>query len=402
MFVRFPRRLALFVLAALLLAGVPAAAAQAADPQPEHALIRLFTSPHLDDRWLAPDFAADIYAPRGLVATRDDLAAAIRTYLDAFGALRDVEADGEALVVVLERATVRMSVTLDQEGRITLVTGDPPVPDGFAAVDRSLDQLDGEASMLVTEDRRDIYARAPEVPRGVGSAFKMAVLKAYLDRIAAGGASWSDVVEMRPQWRIPGSQMATWLDGSRITTETLATLMISLSDNTATDALISLLGREAVEALSPRNTPLLSTRDLFLLKRKGNEGELERWRKGDVAARRALLAELDTREVDWSTYELGELAPDVEWFFTARELCALVAEVGEARAMQANPGAARAQDWETVAYKGGSEAMLVSVTHHLRHADGRAFCVTGAWNEDEPIDHERFILIAAGAIQLLR
>lgn len=397
-----PRRFALVAIAALLLAGALATLARAGGLQPEQALIRLFISPNIDDRWLTPNFAADIYVPRAPVATRDDLAASIRLYLDAFGPLRDVEVDGEALVVVLERATVRMYLTLDDEGRIALILGDPPVPDGFAAVDRSLELLDGAASMLVTEDGRDIYARTPDVPRGVGSAFKMAVLKAYLDRIAAGGASWGDVVEMGPQWRIPGSQMGTWLDGSRITAETAATLMISKSDNSATEALLSLVGSEVLEAMSPRNTPFLSTRDLFLLKRQGNEADLARWREGDVAARRALLAALDAREVDWSDYEQGALAPDVEWFFTSRELCALVAEVGDARAMQASPGVARAQDWEAVAYKGGSEPVLISVTHLLRHADGRTFCVTGAWNDDKPVSQERFALIAAGAIQLLR
>ena len=397
-----PRRFALIALTALLLAGAPTAVTRAGGLQPEHALIRLFTSSQFDDRWFAPGFAAAIYTPGGPVATRDDLAAAVRTYLDAFGSLRDVEADGGALVVVLGRATVRMSVALDEAGCIVLITGEPPVPDGFAAVGRSLDSLDGEVSMLVTEDGRDIYARAPEVPRGVGSAFKMAVLEAYLNRIAAGGASWSDVVEMDPQWRIPGSQMGAWLDGSRITTETAATLMISRSENSATEALLSLVGREAVEALSPRNTPLLSTRDLFILKRAGNEGDLARWREGDVAERRALLAEFDARDVDWSGFEQGALAPDVEWFFTSRELCALVAEVGAARAMQVNPGAARAEDWAAVAFKGGSEAVVISATHLLRHADGRTFRMTGAWNDDEPIDIERFILITAGAIELLR
>jgi hypothetical protein len=118
MIVRHPRRLALIVLAALLLAGVRATVARAGGPQPEHALIRLFTSPPVDDRWLAPSFAADIYSPCGGVVTRGDLATSLRLYLDAFGTQREVEVDGEVLMVALEWATVRMYVSLDDEERI--------------------------------------------------------------------------------------------------------------------------------------------------------------------------------------------------------------------------------------------------------------------------------------------
>jgi hypothetical protein len=51
---------------------------------------------------------------------------------------------------------------------------------------------------------------------------------------------------------------------------------------------------------------------------------------------------------------------------------------------------------------GRTEAVLISVTHQLLHADGRRFCVTGAWNNVKPVEIPRFVLIAAGAIQLLR
>jgi hypothetical protein len=42
--------------------------------------------------------------------------------------------------------------------------------------------------------------------------------------------------------------------------------MISVSDNTAADALLSIAGRENVEKFAPRNRPFLSTREAFILK----------------------------------------------------------------------------------------------------------------------------------------
>ena len=55
--------------------------------------------------------------------------------------------------------------------------------------------------------------------------------------------------------------------GAPITIHTLASLMISESDNTATDALIDLVTRNSVETISPRNRPFMTTREFFQLKR---------------------------------------------------------------------------------------------------------------------------------------
>ena len=42
--------------------------------------------------------------------------------------------------------------------------------------------------------------------------------------------------------------------------------MISVSDSTATDALIALLGRESIENYTALNRPLLTTREVSTLK----------------------------------------------------------------------------------------------------------------------------------------
>ena len=62
--------------------------------------------------------------------------------------------------------------------------------------------------------------------------------------------------------------------GAKVSVDELATKMISISDNTATDLLIDLLGRENIEAglercrnsCPMRNQPFLTTREMFLIK----------------------------------------------------------------------------------------------------------------------------------------
>ena len=70
------------------------------------------------------------------------------------------------------------------------------------------------------------------------------------EEVEAGRRAWDEVVRLEEAWKsLPSGLLQGWPEGSPLTLHTLAALMISLSDNTATDALIALLGRERLEAL---------------------------------------------------------------------------------------------------------------------------------------------------------
>ncbi len=99
------------------------------------------------------------------------------------------------------------------------------------------------------------------------------MLSTLVQEIKAGKRKWSDVVPLEVH-SVPSGQMQDWPIGSPVTLHTLATMMISISDNTATDALIRVLGREAVaaemvasgHAEPSRNIPMLTTVEFFALK----------------------------------------------------------------------------------------------------------------------------------------
>lgn len=59
--------------------------------------------------------------------------------------------------------------------------------------------------------------------------------------------------------------MQDWQADIPVALGTVAWLMMSLSDNTATDLLIEKLGRASIESLSPF-APLMTTRDICRLK----------------------------------------------------------------------------------------------------------------------------------------
>jgi beta-lactamase class A len=87
-------------------------------------------------------------------------------------------------------------------------------------------------------------------------------------------------------------------DGTQITVLDAATKMITISDNTAADRLINLVGRPGVEkALSTTgmsnpglNRPFLTTRETFILVLQRWPTLAKRYLAADEAGKRALLA----------------------------------------------------------------------------------------------------------------
>ena len=197
--------------------------------------------------------------------------------------------------------------------------------------------------------------------------------------------------------------MQTWPDGAPLTLQTLATLMISLSDNTATDALISVMGREVVETKTARNRPFLTTQELFKLKNPQNRPLLERYLAGDEAAKRAVLAELVDRPFpSVEVFAGAPVALEVEWFFSARQLCALIEEVQSLPLMSVNPGVADPANWQRIAFKGGSEPGVLNFTYWLEGEDGATYCVSATQNNSEAlIDETAFSALYGGLLNAL-
>ena len=183
---------------------------------------------------------------------------------------------------------------------------------------------------------------------------------------------------MPSKWRtLPSSTLIDWPAGTPVTIATLRNLMISQSDNMATDALIDLVGRQAVEAITPRNTPFPTTAELFKLQADASERGL--WDAADADGRRGVLARLDPRPLP-DVSDLPGKPTSAEWFMTARELCTLLDRVAESPAFAVNPGLATAADWQSVAYKGGSDSGVVNLSTRVVADDGTTHCVIVTWN----------------------
>jgi hypothetical protein len=366
------------------------------------ALERLFTSSEINQDWFAPTFLQHI--PVSIEQVIADLKKSL-------GAYQRVTWKEERYLVVFEKGKVPTLIALNSEGQITGLLFQEILSSAIALdeIIKQLQSLPGRVHFLVKEGRTELAALNADQPLAVGSAFKLAVLVTLRQQLdeRGSGRSWGDVVALQPGDKsLPSGILQTWFDGALLTVQSLATLMISRSDNTATDALIRFVGRESIESLTYRNRPFLTTREFFTLKSPQHQALLEHYRQGNESERRRVLQSVATLPLpNVSIFEANSvLAPDVEWFFTPRELCQLMERVVDLPLMSVNPGGGvfDTSDWSRVAFKGGSEVGVLNLTTWLQAKNGKTYSVCVTWNHDQALDETQLLTLYSAAIAGLK
>lgn len=299
------------------------------------------------------------------------------------------------------------------------ITGVEPIDDSAEDLLADIAALPGEAAILVSPlDRGEpLLSYNADRHMGVGSTFKLYVLSALAQQVASGARRWDDVVDLTT-FSFPSGITQEWPRGAPVTLHTLATLMISISDNTATDQLIEAIGREAVEAEVAASghtdaglmRPFMTTREMFLLK---TIGDVESYRAIDSAGRlAALLALADVDASDEEVVAAFSGAPnaiDIEWLVSAEDIARLMRRIRDledptAREIMAvNPALSQDArgDWHYVGYKGGSEPGVLNMSWLLQDHDGQWSVVTMSWNNpDVDVDLAQFNVMAMRAIAL--
>ena len=256
----------------------------------------------------------------------------------------------------------------------------------------------------------------------VGSTFKIYVLGELVRSIRQKERKWTDVIRLDSTWQsLPSGRLHTWPHGSPLTLHSLAAMMISESDNTATDALIRLLDPARVASQMSAmgndrpdlNVPFLTTLQAFKLKYA--DAVLGRqYSAAGPDERVQILRQIDTAVSRDSIIPASSavLADSVEWFATVAELCRAMDWLRREAIMQndmtaleilgINPGVPVSKTWKRICYKGGSEPGVMNMTYLLQHPDGTWYAVSGTWFKPTGgIDEARFAGLMERAIQLI-
>lgn len=345
---------------------------------------------HADPAWFSASFLAQIPASKvdGIVA---DLTKAL-------GAYARVEFTPEKFVAHFAKGTDDVLIHLDDQYKIDGLFFRPPVVTTSSVDDllKGLRPASGTLSYVIAvEGRSERAALNASEPLAVGSAFKLAVLNALQDEVRAGARRWSDVVPLRTQWKsIPSGVLQTWPTGSPITIGTYATEMISISDNTAADALAHVVGAQALKPYAGSNDPFLTTRQMSVLKSQPGTALRAAYAAAKTPAeRRAVLNRTEAIAVPRVEEFLAAPNLAIEWHYTVRDLCAMMRRVADLPLMSVNPGLADAHAFRHVAYKGGSDAGVLNMTTVVTTTRGTRICFAATVNDAaKAVDESAFSL----------
>lgn len=326
--------------------------------------------------------------------------------------VESLEANGPTsakIVFRFERAlgTASMNITEAEPFKVNglLLQTFDPIDDDLAKIRTELEALPGSVGVLFTPldpSAKAVFSLNDDDQFAIGSTFKLYILSALARSIENGERNWSDIVTINRR-SFPSGMMQNWPEDAPVTIQTLATMMISISDNTATDILLHELGRNAVESelLSSdhsqpgRTLPFLSTLELFAL--KGSPSNAAKYLAADDVGKRRILLDFeddvggDPDQITPPRFSSPTQIDTLEWFASARDIQSILQRITDladptARTILAVSNAmpeARVKDWSYVGYKGGSEPGVLNLTWLLQSKTGKWHVLTLSWNNTE-------------------
>ncbi len=322
--------------------------------------------------------------------------------------LYDVSADALRATVSVGATTYAVQLAVDSKGLISglylsLVTA-PLIPlvTSWTQLDKDLSKMAPHASFLAARLNPDGTC-APQhsvdaaAAMPLGSMFKLFILGALAHAVESHAVSWRQELTVTAKDKVGGSgELQGDPDGTTLTVEQAAVKMISLSDNTAADMLLALVGRGAVErqvrdwsSHAQLDDPFLSVAEMFVLKWHDYPLLADHYLSLRPAQRLAYLTStIDSIPDDALTAASSPRdITSIEWFASADDICRAFAGLSSLRArsglgpistiLSTNNGGIglRASTWPQVWFKGGSEPGVLTLGYLARDTTGRTFVV---------------------------
>ncbi len=182
-------------------------------------------------------------------------------------------------------------------------------------------------------DSGQIYSYNGDERVRTASTIKIAVMIEAFARVAEGKAKWTDELVLTKAARYSGSGILPELsDGLRLTLQDCVRLMMTLSDNTATNMVLDYLGTDAVNA----RMNSLGFKNTRIMRRVGGGGEsaegklpdnkrfglgattphemveiMEKLERGEIVNQQASKEMLDVMKREQARYAIGRTVPQI-------------------------------------------------------------------------------------------
>jgi hypothetical protein len=245
----------------------------------------------------------------------------------------------------------------------------------------------------------------------IGSVFKLYVLGAMLEE----QVPWTRVYRLADRDKsLPSGRLQDWPSGAPLTAYALAAMMISESDNTAADMLISAVGRRRIEARLPalghsdpaQMTPFLRTSELFRL--RSDTAAALKYLNLPAGEKYGWLEKLDA-PLDAAKLGRGPFGvKKIEWNASPSDVCAALDYFRQRGGDEAlallgiNKGGLVPPGFSYAGFKGGSEAGVLSGAWLLRRGESDWYCLAASWNSDkDDLDEKEFFGLMQSALRAL-
>ena len=343
-------------------------------------------------------------------------------------------------VAAFGTVTLTVNISVDRAGLINTLLLAPyqPPPASWAQADRELAGLAPDASLLAARvspggNCTPVHQVAASAARPLGSMFKLFVLGALAQQIAAGRVSWNRDLTVTDALKSPGSgSLQNDPDGTRVSVRQTAAMMISISDNTAADMLMQLVGRSAVEAQDRQwsdhaalNVPFLTARESLLLKILNYPALANRY-LGLAPGQRAAFLASSVDPLPFSQAQVQDLPQawtgprdigTIEYFASPDDICRAFAGLQQLAAqprlaplgsvLSASNGSVGLDParWPTVWFKGGSEPGVLTLGYLATNSKGQTFVVVAMLSDPaaalSPSAEAGLLAIVQGAFHLV-
>lgn len=317
-------------------------------------------------------------------------------------------------ILKTQLADQRFIITLDEKNLINglqyLGRSEPSVKiSDKQSILNEFNKLGGISSLII----KDFSKSSPlleinsNARIALGSEFKLYILHYLNQQILNSKLNWSDKLKIQEEIKsLPSGILQNYPDGTELTLNQIASLMIAISDNTATDHLINFLSKENIESSMigfnsylDENTPLLSTMDMFRF-RTLDSTQVNKYMNLPVKQKRIYLEslkhELSRNDVatKLANWDQPKDIQKVEWFANVNDICSVVQDIQTQAVsnsaildilsnnvpfvwIEDNPS------FEYIGYKGGSEPGVLTMTFLVKTKSHKWGCISMGINNDK-------------------
>jgi hypothetical protein len=285
----------------------------------------------------------------------------------------------------------RVAINSQNPPKITLLLfGFPSLAsDSWNEIEKDIGLLPGQSSFEI----QDLSAGKPlarlhsDRALGIGSLSKLLILGLLLSEVSSRHRRWEDVLVLEERdLSLPTGILQDWPVGSLLTLDSLVVLLLSVSDNTAADLLLRVLGRERVEEYAhthgigdpDRTKPFFSTRGLFNLL-DGPESVKRQYLAAGESERRDLLKAAEARAPNRWAGDSCVWPDGFDWYLSASDIIALLDQIrleldasGTAKCIFGmNDGGLSSSRWSFAGFKGGSSPGRLALATLLQDVQNR-------------------------------